>query len=129
MGSFTMDASQWPLVIHTVEGTLDEAQLDDYVNQGTAFLLRREPHVVVIDLTGMTEFSAYARSRSAAWQKEYREELKQYCRGTVYVIRSPLLRFAAMTVLLTGRLPTPYRVCETREEALVWARERVASFM
>ncbi len=125
MGSFRVDDSHWPVVIHSVDGVLDDAQIDGYAAAGTEVLLRRQPHVVIIDVRAMGRVSAYGRARNAGWIKQYHAELTQYCLGTAYVIRSPLLRFITMTVLLVSRLPTPYTVCETLEDALAWSEKRM----
>jgi hypothetical protein len=125
MGSYRVDTSRWPLVVHSVDGVLSDAQLDDYVNEATAVLFRGELHGVIIDLTRMEAFSAYARRRNSEWQKEYGGQLRTWCVGTGYVIPSPTLRFVAATVLLVGRLPTPYRICETRDRAEGWVVEQL----
>lgn len=125
-GSFHIDTSQWPIAIHRVEGALSNQQIDAYVDAGTTLLLRGERHVVILDTTRMGRFTAYARARSAQWQQTYRNELERYCLGTAYVVPSPLLRFIVMTVLLVGKLPTPYVVCDSIEEAMTWCRERLA---
>ena len=125
MGSFRVDTSQWPLVVHSVDGTLDDAQIDAYADAGTAVLMRKERHAVIFDLRSIGRTSAYARRRNQQWQQQYRAELEQWCSGIAYVIPSPLIRYITMTVLLVGRPPTPYRVCSTMDEATAWVRERL----
>jgi hypothetical protein len=126
MASCVIDTSAWPIVLHTADGPLPDAEVDAYLRQATEILLRNELHVTVLDATRLGFFSAQTRSRARAWIRQYRDQLQEYCAGTVYVVASPMMRFIVMTSLLVSRLPTPYLVCETREEALAWARQRLS---
>ena len=126
-GSFRIDDSRWPIAVITVEGTLADAEVDAYVEAGTALLARGEPYVVVIDLRAMSSVSAYARARNTQWAAAHREQLQRSCRGSVFVITSPLLRFVTMTALLLAPLPMPYAVRRDLDEALVWAEVQHAA--
>lgn len=125
MGSFSVDKSKWPIVINTVEGTVTDAQLDEWMEDATAVLLRGEKYVAVMDASRIGQVSAYTRKRSREWQRRYREQMRANCLGTAYVLRSPVVRFVAMTVLMVTQLPMPYTVCGTLEEALAWAEQRL----
>jgi hypothetical protein len=125
MGSYSVDASAWPLVVHTVEGALEDDQIDAYVKAGTEVLLRRAPHAVILDIRKVGRISAYGRARNAQWQQQYRAELKAWCVCTAYVSANPLVRFITATVLLVGRPPMPYRIFPTIEEGADWAQERL----
>lgn len=126
MAAWQVDRTPWPIVIHTFEGNLTDAQLDDYVNEATTVFLEGGPHVTILNAIQMGSVSAYGRARCVAWFKAHRAQLAKSCLGLAYVIRSPLIRYMTMTVLLVVSLPMPYAVCETQEEALAWARKRVA---
>ncbi|MBL8950366.1 MAG: hypothetical protein JNK82_06295 [Myxococcaceae bacterium] len=126
-GSFRVDDSRWPIAVITVEGVLDDVQVDAYVAAGTQLLERGEPYVVVIDLRAMGTVTAYARARNTQWAEAHREQLHRTCRGSVFVITSPLLRFVTMTALLLAPLPMPYAVRRELDEALVWAEAQRAA--
>lgn len=126
MSSFRVDLTRWPIVVHTTEGDLTDADVEAYIREADAVLARQERHVTVLDSTRMGKVSAYVRKRTVQWQRDHRRELAQYCAGTVFVISSPWLRFMAMTVLMVTNLPTPVRVCDTLEEGLAWAEERLS---
>ncbi len=125
-GSFRVDESQWPIAVLSVEGTLDDAQVEAYIEAGTKLLARGEPYVVVIDLRRMSSVSAYSRARNTQWAEANRLKLKETCRGSVFVVTSPVLRFIMMTALLLAPLPMPYAVRRDLDEALEWARRTVA---
>jgi hypothetical protein len=124
---WTVDDSQWPVVIHSVEGTLSDADLDAYIAQATRVLSRGGPQATVLDASRIGKVSAYVRSRSVEWQREHAALLKANCVATAYVLTSPVLRFVAMTVFVVTRLPTPLRVFATRDDAIRWCEERLAA--
>lgn len=125
MGSIQVLTDQWPIVLHVSEGSPTDAQYDAYVREATAILLRREPHVVIMDTTGLDQVSAYGRTFKKGWIEEYGELLRAHCLGTALVLSSPIMRFISSTLMLIRPFPTPYFVCETVQEALVWARQRL----
>ena len=120
-----MLTDQWPIVLHVSEGSPTDAQYDAYVREATAILLRREPHVVIMDTTGLDQVSAYGRTFKKGWLEEYGELLRTHCLGTALVLSSPIMRFISSTLMLIRPFPTPYFVCETVHEARVWARQRL----
>lgn len=122
-----MDASQWPIVIHSVEGVLTDQELEGYIDEATRVLARGGPHATVMDASRIGKVSAYMRARSVQWQREHEALLRANCVATAYVLTSPILRFIAMTVVLVTRLPTPLRVFGTVEDAMTWSRERLAA--
>ncbi len=127
MGTWKVDSALWPVVIHSVDGSLSNAEIDDYVRGATDVFLRSGSHVAIMDISKMGSVSAYSRSRSAAWLKQHRAQLALSCLGVAYVIPNALLRFITMTVMLVITLPMPYVVVSTRAEALLWAHQRLGS--
>src|SRR4051812_5077480 len=99
MGTWSIDMSRWPIVVHSVDGSITDAQVDEYVSAATKLLLKGQTHVAILDATRAGQVSAYTRSRTMDFQREYRSELREHCLGTVYVLGSPLLRFIVMTVV------------------------------
>lgn len=124
MSTWTIDTSQWPIVVHAVEGSLSDRQLDDYLREATALMQHEGSYVAVMDASRIGSVSAYMRARITEWQRQHRAIVNQRCLGVVYVLASPLLRFVTMTILLVTGLGVPYVVCATRDEALAWARGR-----
>lgn len=129
MSTWTIDTSQWPIVIHSVEGSLSDRQIDDYLREATALMDRPEPYIAIMDASRIGSVSAYMRARITEWQRQHRAIVNERCVGVVYVLASPLLRFVTMTILLVTGLGVPYVVCATRDEALAWARGRASEAM
>lgn len=126
-GSISVDTSRWPIVVHTVLGAPSNAAVDEYIQRASEVLEKRKAHVTILDARRTQVAPAYTRQRARAWIRENRDALAAHCLGTVYVIDSSLLRFVLMKTLLFVRLPTPYHVCEGLDEAIVWARQRLAN--
>jgi hypothetical protein len=124
MATWTIDTSEWPIVVHSVEGSLTDRQLDDYLREATSLMQQEGRYVAIMDASRIGSVSAYMRARITEWQREHRAIVNQRCIGVVYVLASPLLRFVTMTILLVTGLGVPYVVCATRDEALAWARGR-----
>jgi hypothetical protein len=127
MDSLTIDTSRWPIVVHTATGVPTKEMVDDYLRTATAILARKEPHVAILDARGVGRAHPYIRARSREWMRAHRPEVAAWCKGTVYLVSSSAMRFLVMTSILMTRLPTPYRVCESLEEAMEWARERLGA--
>lgn len=128
MSRYEIDVSRYPIVILAAEGDLSDVHVDALIAEATRVLNRGDKIVVIQDASRIGKVSAYVRRRSAQWQREQRALMAQNCIGTVYVLSSPLLRFIAMTILMVTNLPMPYRVCETREEALRWSEARLREY-
>src|SRR5262249_24796393 len=79
MGTWRVDTSQWPIVIHSVEGIVTDEQLDAYIRKAETVLARRQPHATILDATKIGRVSAYTRARAIEWQREHAAELKAYC--------------------------------------------------
>lgn len=122
---WTLDTSAWPVVVHGCVGVVPDDQVDDYLAAAAAVLERPEVHAVVLDATHVRSVSAYTRRRIVEWHRVYHRRLNERCAGVAYVLPSPLIRFAAMTVLLVSGISVPYTLAATREEAEAWARARV----
>jgi len=120
--SWRVDTSQWPVVIHTVEGAMTNEEVDEYILEATTVLKRGGRHATIMDSSNVGSVSAYVRSRAVEWRRTHQEELKAHCVATAYVLSSPIVRFIAMTVFMVSRLPTPWRVCHSLEEAHAWVK-------
>lgn len=128
MSPVRIDTAHWPIVLHISEGAPTDAEFDAYVAEATAILSRAEPHVVIMDTTGLTHVSAYGRATKKEWLARHGELLRRHCLGTAMILSSPVLRFISSTIMLIRPFPTPYYVCETLDEAMEWARGRLSRF-
>ncbi|MCI0574529.1 MAG: hypothetical protein L0Y66_27660 [Myxococcaceae bacterium] len=125
MGATRILTEHWPVVLHVSEGNPTDAEVDTYIQEATAILLRGEPHAVVMDASALTEASPYSRARKKAWLAEHESLLRKHCVATAVVLKSPVLRFISSMVMLVVPFPTPYRVFDSAEDAITWARSHL----
>jgi hypothetical protein len=125
MASTRIITDHWPVVLHVSDGEATDAEVDAYIREATAILQRGEPHAVVMDASQVMQASPYARARKKAWLAEHEVLLRRHCVATAVVLRSPLLRFISSTLMLVRPFPTPYRVFDSVEEAVSWARRQL----
>ena len=121
MGPIRIITDHWPVVLHVWDGAPTDAEVDAYIREATEILQRGVPHAVVMDASRVTHASPYSRARKKAWLVEHEVLLRRHCVATGVVLKSPLLRFISSTLMLVRPFPTPYRVFESVEEAMVWA--------
>ena len=62
----------------------------------------------------------------ARWLKENTPKMQQYCKGTAYVIKQPLIRLALRMIFLLQRQPIPFKVFGQQQQAIDWARNQMA---
>jgi hypothetical protein len=125
VGSIRIDESRFPLIVVTFVGSQDEAEFSAYLEGMTAFAERRLRAVTVFDATRAGPTPATQRARQGAWLKKYRSIIQEYSCGSVFVIRSPLVRGALTAILWIAPIPGAHTVVGTLEEAERWAVERL----
>jgi hypothetical protein len=80
----------------------------------------------VLDTTNLTRVSARQRRISADHVARTRAKLKQHVAGCGFVIPNVLIRGVLIAITwLTSSLPFPYETFDTRDEAILWARNRL----
>ncbi|MCR9165563.1 MAG: hypothetical protein ACE37F_00915 [Nannocystaceae bacterium] len=121
-----LDDSTWPLVTLKISGTPSSEEEEYFTNTSVRFPERRELYVAVIDLREAATPTPRFVRRQAAAQKAHLEELRSYCLGVAFVIRSAMLRGALRAIFHLQELPSPYIVVKTIEEAHSWASSKLA---
>lgn len=116
----------WPIVIYTVEGTIDdEAEIQAYIAAINGLLERRKPYGSVIDLTRATAPSAALRKRQADWQREHDAALRRYCRGAAFVTTSRLVKGAMIAIGWLQPYPHPVDFFGTLDDARIWVQRQL----
>jgi len=127
-GSFTHDASLWPLVLLRLEGTMSDQQLDAFFAHGHATLLRRERYVSIFDLSRLTLPSPEQRQQQARWMKEHESLLREFLLGTAFVVTSPFVRMTLSLLFHLTPTPAPYVVVPSVDSGIVWAAARLDQY-
>jgi hypothetical protein len=127
MGKFSFDTSQWPLVVFTAVGALEDHELDAHFKEYLALLRRNKPYVIFMDTTQMTSTTAMFRKRYAEFFKTNETVLKHLCKGGALVITSGIVRGTLTAVLWLTPMPFPHKIVATKEEALAWLRSQLSA--
>ncbi|MGZ3460856.1 MAG: hypothetical protein ACXU86_20405 [Archangium sp.] len=122
--SVTLDESHWPLQVVRFVGALTAPQLDFYLAETVARLRRREKYLSIVDLTRGSLSTPEQRQRQVAWMHEHEDLVREGLLGVAFVITSPLVRLAVMTVTYLRPMPVPYLFTAQELEAAAWASAR-----
>ena len=125
--AWEFDESHWPVLIirpKPVEMTLE--QLDAALEHYDAVLERRRAsYAVVFDHRDVKYLRAAHRTRIAEYNKRHEARARAYCRGSAFVIHSPIVRGMMTAILWIKKPPAETRVFEDFAEAKTWAGEQV----
>jgi hypothetical protein len=123
--SITFDESLWPLTISRFRGTVSDAQYEEYLARGTAYLQRGEPYVSIVDMGQLAMPTAVQRQRQADWMMEHEALMRERLLGCALVMTSPIIRLAVSAILHLRPLPTPYVVVPDMDAGMVWTQVRL----
>jgi hypothetical protein len=116
-----IDASSFPLVVHTLDGKQTDADIDEYLRQTLELYARNEPFV------GITYIRDYAMVLSHVGRiAEVLKRLPQdLCKGVALVIPFPTFRFILASYYLLHAPPHPVVVFEHAPQAELWVIQRL----
>ena len=121
-----VDTSRWPLVLLTHEGQATDEALRAHLDEVEREVLgRRRFFVQVVDQLRGERPNPIQRTIIARHHGRMAELYQRYCRGQAYAA-GPELRSAMVAVFWREPPRYPYTFVATMEEALAWARERLA---
>lgn len=118
-----------PVVIRRIRGELtnEEVRVDlEFSTQHLRALAARGARsVTIVDLTGAGRNSPVQRSMQSDWMKANDDLLRRVGLGTVFVVKSPLVRGALTAMFWLRTPPHPHHVVGTFAEALAWTAQRL----
>jgi hypothetical protein len=125
-GSFSVDESQWPLLVVRLTGEPSTLAFEDYLARCTQYLQRQERHVCVFDVSALQLLSTEQRQRQVAWLKENGPAMSRTLLGVSYVVTSPIVRLTLGVIFHFKPPPTPFAFHTHVDEAKAWAAQRLA---
>lgn len=129
MGELRINDEHWPLSEVTFPREFDDAEFDRYLSYLTQNLTRTQlagtKNALLFDASAAPAMSAQGRRRMAEWIEEHRDRTGQYCAGYAFVITSGFVRGLLNAILWLAPTPAPHTVVATREQGLVWLRNRL----
>ena len=121
------EEATWPIATLRIRGSLTASEEDFFTQTSVDLPLRQQRYVAIIDLLdAATPTTRFMRGQAAA-QRKREEELRAYCVGVAFIIRSAMIRGALRAILHLQGLPSPYIVVATVEDARRWAETMLAT--
>lgn len=117
------DAEAWPLVIFEMRNPLVTVEHETFMHRvwGSAFE-RRLPFYVISDVWLTTQPDAVSRRRIVDVELALSQLTAEYQKGSVVILRSPLVRTLYRGILWFRPRPFPQTVASDRDEAVRVAR-------
>ena len=126
MGALNFDLKNFPLVLLVGEGENTFGDADRHFREYRQILDRNVPYALVCDATKMSGADAKLRKGYADFLKDNEKDFRRLCKGVAFVFGNAAIRGAFTAILWFTDMPFAYTICSTREDALVWARGRLA---
>jgi hypothetical protein len=126
--SISLDV-QWPWVFSRFDGEQSIDELEAYIQRMT-----REVHGRRLPYFGISYMKRYNRDsaqvdRIRRWMKESEEATREHCVATGIISASSGFRFLLGAIFLVQRMPVPYKVCATFDEAVAFVRTKARTGM
>ncbi len=97
-----------------------DESFDNYLDELESCYDDRKPLAMVFDATKAVTPKLKYQKLQAQWLDEHWLLLKNYCKGTAYVIPSAPIRLVLKMILSFQNQPVPYKVFPKTEEAIEW---------
>jgi hypothetical protein len=121
-GHIDYDPSLWPLLLIRYEGIMTNQQIVQALEQRTRYLERREPCVVIHDMTRANEFASVEQRRmQTEWLKAHDAQLRQWVLGVAFVMTSVAMRLIVSLTIRIKPLAMPHQVFKHLPEAAIWS--------
>ena len=117
----TFDDSLWPLLICRYGGTLSDADFEESVVRGGAYLRRGEPYVIVFDMGRLQLPTVTQRRHQLEWMRSQQGAIRERIIGCAFILSSPFIRMALSAVFHVVPSPMPYVAVQDLDTAVRWA--------
>lgn len=125
MSALSFNMKNWPVILLTAKGNLTAADGERHLREYRQLLDRNQKFAVICDARETTAAEAKLRKDYAEFLKVNRDDLNRLCKGTAFVISSPLIRGALTAIMWMATMPYPYDIFGSIEEADVWAKAQL----
>jgi hypothetical protein len=115
------DISDLSLVRITFTGNkpTDES-FNAYLDELESLYNQRKPLGIIFDATKAVAPKLSYQKLQAQWLNEHWLLIKNYCKGTAYVIPSAPIRLVLKMIFSFQNQPVPYKIFSKMEEAVEW---------
>lgn len=121
-----VDSSAFPLIKVVFTGVAaDGENFPVYLEEVKQNYASEQPIAIIFDATKASLPGITYQKMQAQWLKDNEQLMKDFCRGTAYVIPNRIIRNVLGAIFAFQKQPVPYVICSTYEEAEKWSRNQL----
>lgn len=121
-----IDQSEFPIV--KVVFTGEAAQEDNfplYLEEVRQSYDGKTALAIIFDASKAVFPGIAYQKMQAKWLKENQQLMKDFCKGTAYIIPNIIIRNVLQAIFAFQIQPAPYLVCSTYQEAESWVKKQL----
>ncbi len=116
------------VIVVRYDGRPDEETFQAYLQTYTDLVYREVPYAAVYSTLPGARIPSGANARQqVAWMKREQPLVNRFCRGLAFSLPSPLMRGVLRGILKMQPIVSEYVVVDGEDEAIAWAKARLAS--
>ncbi|WPB79324.1 hypothetical protein KYC5002_09220 [Archangium violaceum] len=116
----TFDDSLWPLLIIDYPPTQSDMEYEEGLARLSGFVQRPEPYFIIIDTSRIGMPNSTQRQRQVEWDRTNDVRIREWGRGTAFIVTSPFVRVAMSLYFHVRPLGIPYVIAADMGAALTW---------
>ncbi len=116
------------VIVVRYDGRPDDTKFQAYLQEYTDLVHRQVPYATVYSTLPGARIPSGANARlQAGWMKREQPSITQFCQGLAFALPSPRMRGVLRGILKMQPIIADYVVVDSEDEAIAWAKARLAS--
>ncbi len=121
-----IDSSEFPIIKVVFTGEAATAEnFPIYLEEVKQNYASEQPIAIIFDATKAVFPGITYQKMQAQWLKDNEQLMKNFCKGTAYVIPNLIIRNVLSAIFTFQKQPVPYLVCSTNTEAVAWVKKQL----
>jgi hypothetical protein len=122
-----VDQTAFPLIKVTFTGeNSTDANFKAYLKELDDCYFTQQKIAIIFDATKAVIPKLSHQKLQAKWLKQNTTLMKNYCKGTAYVIPNKTIQWVLKMIFLLQKQPVPYEVFSTYQAAQVWTWQQLS---
>ncbi len=123
---FTARDTDWPLAAVTLRGALTGREWAQLAKRLESWLVNGGAHILILDARALRPPDPRTLRAQARWVSRHREALDERWAGLAVVSGSPVIKQAVRALFALQPVEAPLLFCGSVEDAVAWAKGRLA---
>lgn len=121
-----IDSSEFPIIKVVFTGEAANAEnFPIYLKEVKENYASRQPLAIIFDASKAVLPGITYQKMQAQWLKDNEQLMKDYCKGTAYIIPNLIIRKVLSAIFTLQKQPVPYKVCSKHTEAMDWVETQL----